>query len=81
MRLIQEAIRKVVQAQIKRPSLVVMKHQEARYTYGRPISRKQQEDLKSRIRKRLGTKVKPRVRYKLTTVRTQYCGYVFTEWK
>lgn len=56
---------------------------QRRYAYGvkhyGEILPGKQCRLKRKIRERLG--IKPRVRYKLTTVRTQYQGYLFIEWK
>lgn len=63
-----------------------MKYAVARQNYGRKLSAERQRRLVEQIAHRLvwehGRKpVKPRVRYKLRTVRTQYCGYLFVEWK
>lgn len=69
---------------------VEMNYKAACLNYGMKLPKVKQAMLKKAIRKRLRPKYKPivryprpkpRVRYKLTTVRTQYCGYLYVEWR
>lgn len=62
-----------------RTDMVQRKYMDAVRHYGK-VDHIAQKRLKKKLVKSLRRRVKPRIRYKLRTRTTQYCGYVFTEW-